>query len=85
MFNIMPILETVAPIIGGIAGIVSSVNDTPSTTPVVVESPKCEVMDKPQQPVQMPNIVFNLNIYINGKKAGSNGTSDGIYIDSNIE
>ena len=91
MFNILPVLETIAPIVGGIAGIVSSINDSPSsssTAPVVVEKPKCEVIEKPQyQPVQMPTIVFNLNIYVNGKKAevGCSQQVDGICIDSNIE
>ena len=90
MFNILPVLETIAPIIGGVAGIVSSINDSsPSTTtPAVVEKPKCEVIEKPQYPpVQMPNIVFNLNIYVNGKKAevGCSQQVDGIYVDSNIE
>lgn len=89
MFNIMPVLETIAPIVGGIAGIVSSINDSSSSTstaPVVVEKPKCEVVEKPQ-PVQMPTIVFNLNIYVNGKKAetGCSQQVDGIYVESNIE
>lgn len=91
MFNILPVLQTIAPIIGGVAGIVSSINDrSPSNTatPVVVEKPKCEVIDRPQYPpVQMPNIVFNLNIYVNDKKAevGCSQQVDGIYVESNIE
>lgn len=88
MFNIIPVLETIAPIVGGIAGIINSVNSSPSTTttPVVVEQPKCEVFEKAkEQPqVQMPNIVFNLNIYLNGKKVDptSNDHSNGIYIET---